>query len=54
MLLGTLAAGLLGIMLAGKPIILRQGVIRAGEWAICSGGGTIRAGQDFLCHFVLN
>ena len=43
MLLGTLGAGLLGILLTGKGVkvkIPRRRVIRAGE-------GTIRAGQDF-------
>ena len=40
MLLGTLAASLLGNMLAGKAKIPAWGVIRASE-------GTFRAGQDF-------
>ena len=38
MLLGTLGASLLGNLLIGK------GIIRAGK-------GTIRAAQDFYCHF---
>ena len=41
MLLGTLAASLLGSMLAGK------GVIRSGEGVIIAGERVIRAGQDF-------
>ena len=39
MLLGTLAASILGNMLAGKPTITGQWVIRAGE-------GTIRANEE--------
>ena len=43
MLVGALAASLLGSILTGK------GIIRAGEGALATsqGRGTIRAGQDF-------
>ena len=41
MLLGTLAASLIGNLLIGK------GVIQAGRGTIRAGDGTIRAGQDF-------
>ena len=40
MIIGTLAASLLGIALTGK------GVIRAGE-------GVIRAGENFECRIIL-
>ena len=41
MLLGTLAASLLGNMMAGK------GVVRSGYGFIGAGEGTNRTGQDF-------
>ena len=41
MLLGTLAARILGTVLSGR------GVIRAGEEAIRAGEETIRAGENF-------
>ena len=56
MLLGTLAASLLGNMLASKPKTPAQGVIKAGEGVIrdvegiiatSQGQGTIRPGQNF-------
>ena len=46
MLLGTLAASMLGNMLAGKAKVLGQGVIRAAEGVIWAGEGTIRAGFE--------
>ena len=46
MLLGTLAASMLGNMLAGKAKVLGQGVIRAAEGVIWAGEGTIRAGYE--------
>ena len=45
--LSTLAASLLGNMLADKPKIPGQGVIREGEGTIRPGEGTIRVVQDF-------
>ena len=53
MLLGTLVAGLLGNMFAGKPKLPRQEVIRASEGVICASEGAIRASQDFLSRFIL-
>ena len=47
MLLSTLAASLLGNMLADKPKIPGQGVIREGEGTIRAGEGAIRVVQDF-------
>ena len=49
MLLGILAASMLGNILAGEPKIPRRGVIRAGEGSIVSSQGrsTIRVGQGF-------
>ena len=41
MLLGTLAASMLGNMLPGKAKVLGQGVIRAAEGVIWAGAGTI-------------
>ena len=43
-LLGTLATSILGNMLAGKPNISGQGVIKADEEVIRAGEGTISAG----------
>ena len=40
MLLGLLGASLLGSALAGKRVVSGEGTIR-------TGGGTVRAGQDF-------
>ena len=48
MLLGTLAASILGTMLAGKPTITGQWVIRAGEGTIRANEETNRANQEFL------
>ena len=47
MLLGTVAASLLGSALAGKPKIPGQEVIRESKRVNWAGEGTIRAGQDF-------
>ena len=47
MSLGTLAASILGNMLAGKPEIPGPRVITAGEGVIRSGEGTTRADQEF-------
>ena len=47
MLLGALTASTLGNMLARKPKISGQGLIRTGEGVARAGEGTTRAGQDF-------
>ena len=47
MLLGTLAARILGSALSGR------GVIRAGEEAIRAGEETIRAGENFKFYPIL-
>ena len=47
MLLGTLAASILGNMLAGKPKIPGLGAIRVSEGVIRASEGTTGAGQDF-------
>ena len=47
MLLGTLAASVLGNLLAGKR------TIRTGEVPLRVGQGTIIAGQDFKWHAIL-
>ena len=54
MLLSTLGASLWENVFAGKVVkrpkssnIRRWGIVRAGEWAIIAGEGTITVGQDF-------
>ena len=47
MLLGILAASLLGNLLADKPKAPGRGVIRTGDGVIQAGQGVIRAGQNF-------
>ena len=47
MLLGTLVATILGNMLARKPKIAGQGVIREDARVISTDEGVIRTNQDF-------
>ena len=53
MLWGTLAASILGNMLAGKHKIAGGGVKKAGEGFIWAGEGTTITGKDFHCHLIL-
>ena len=54
MLIGTLAASLLGSRLTEKGVIrASDDTIRADDGIIRAGEDTIRAGQDFYCLLIL-
>ena len=53
MLLGALHATLLGDMLAGKVVKQLKSSEIPGRGVMKAGKGTITAGQDFYCCFIL-